>query len=285
MAVCCPEGSIGAAQFTDNTEPNGTIETMEKNTIEQAMKMYITGVPLSQTKRIVIVFSDVYGYDSGRHFQFADELSNKLSSTTVVVPDIFRGSPCMQPWTMFGEKLGSLLGAPAMLYRAKYWYNTFYIMSALTNLIHPWLIEKSNSNVKISSVGFCFGGWVIAKSISQGFQMECAVSCHPAFNLEQIHGNSEDSLAEGVGATPYFLMPAGNDSEKIKVGGSALAIMARNRNVKDENRISCEFKDMKHGWVTRGDPADTSIATAQNKAMKKCVAFIKQYHSIEESKM
>mmetsp|Transcript_29661 Transcript_29661/g.30148 ORF Transcript_29661/g.30148 Transcript_29661/m.30148 type:complete len:119 (+) Transcript_29661:130-486(+) len=112
---------------------------------------------------------------------------------------------------------------------------------------------------------------------------KCGVGMHPSFNLEQIHGGTELSLAKEIGSFPYFLMPAGNDSSAMKVGGECVIVMASSRgNDVDETDVSLEFPNMAHGWNTRGDPtSDDNIKDAQQLALKKCVEFIENHHPIK----
>ena len=288
---CCPSDSLGPAKF-DAGPSVGVIREMEASGNQAKMNIYITppgslsqsiskSKSKSKSKRVVVVFSDVYGYSSGLHFQFADALAKRIGGS-VVVPDLFRGSPCMQPWSLFGAKVGGALGFPAMLFRAKFWYHPMYVNTAITDFILPWLRRVSSiKNVEFSCVGFCFGGWVIGKTMGHGVPWKCGVGIHPAFNLEQIHGGTESSLAKGVLSIPYFLMPAGNDSKQIKVGGTVTAILAKARNVK-ESQVSLEFPEMSHGWVPRGNPEDDNIRNAQNKALEKTAEFILKHHILND---
>ena len=220
----------------------------------------------NNVKRIIVVFSDVYGYSSGRHFQFADDLAKDLNNssknrnnddsenddttstttTIVVVPDLFRGDPPMKPlslWPFFflsSSSLGGTLSYTRMIYKCKFVFNEKYVVSTTNDFIIPYLLNQTNKNkhvVSFSSVGFCFGTWVVAKTAAaaaaavmkedndedeekkqQQQLWKCGVGMHPAFTLEQIHGGSEISLAKQIpGSFPYLLMPAGNDSDAIKI--------------------------------------------------------------------
>ena len=166
------------------------------------------------------MFSDVFGFDSARHFEFADQLAQGLGveDTAVVIPDVFRGSPCMQPFSFL--PLG--FTAPGMIWRAKFRYHKRYMNGIVKNLIMPWLktatsltinlegekkeapkedtentTEEKEENkkdeakattqkeedenatrttpqdtsttlereVEFSTVGFCFGAWVIGTTV------------------------------------------------------------------------------------------------------------------------
>ena len=89
--------------------------------------------------------------------------------------------------------------------------------------------------------------------------------------------SSENALANEVGAVPILLLPAGNDSGAIKPGGSACGILAKARGDKPEDEISVEFKDMVHGWVTRGwirGPGGKKLEEKQREAIALCSNFI-----------
>ena len=308
----------------------------------------------NNVKRIIVVFSDVYGYSSGRHFQFADDLAKDLNNssknrnnddsenddttsttttTIVVVPDLFRGDPPMKPLSLWpfsflsSSSLGGTLSYTRMIYKCKFVFNEKYVVSTTNDFIIPYILNQTNKTknvVSFSAVGFCFGTWVVAKTAAaaaaaavmkedndedeekkqQQQLWKCGVGMHPAFTLEQIHGGSEISLAKQIpGSFPYLLMPAGNDSDAIKIainvdvgegeggvdggGGeketndvNCVQIMAKARNV-SQQEVSMEFPTMKHGWMTRGDPlADEDIHKAQILALQKCVEFLEKHHPV-----
>jgi len=252
------------------------------------MQCYITGASLTSPdlKRIVLVFTDVFGYEAGNHRLFSDVLAKRLGgptagTTAVLVPDLFRGNPICQPLPFLPDALGLMATLPAFLYRMRFNHPPQVVERDLTELILPW-IQSQVPNVAelgISCVGFCFGGWIVARSLAlDNFPMKCGVGVHPSFMVESaVHWGNESDLVAKIGPKPILLLPAGNDSNKIKVGGSHTKALAEMRNV-PETIISMEFPNMKHGWVSRGDGTDAAVAECQEEAMEAVSKFLEQNH-------
>jgi dienelactone hydrolase len=140
----------------------------------------------------------------------------------------------------------------------------------------------------LACMGFCFGGWVVAKSccreeegVAGGGGFACGVGAHPSWNVELLHGGGERAIAEHV-RCPMLLMPASNDSRAVKPGGAVVrALGERHRrgalqvgagaggcmSPKANVVRSVEFRDRKHGWVTRGDEACPAVAADQSRAL------------------
>lgn len=255
-----------------------------------SMPCYVTGASLSSSKleRIVLIFTDVFGYDTGNHKLFADTLAARLGhdgSTAVLVPDLFRGNPIAQPLlnTFLPDLIGILATLPAFLYRLRFVYPPEVVERELSNLIFPWIQSQvpNLEEIGVSCAGFCFGGWVVARSLAlNDIPMRCGVAVHPAFLPEMFHpGGNEDELMKKTGTKPILLLPAGNDSATIKVGGKHTKALAEARKI-SESAISVEYSSMKHGWVSRGNGNVPAIAECQEEAMKTIVKFLKENHSV-----
>jgi len=110
-------------------------------------------------------------------------------------------------------------------------------------------------------------------------QWKCGVGIHPALNVELLYhqGKSEEMLATAMtlqGNKPYLALPARNDSEKIKPGGSVIEILARARDVTPEE-VSILFEKAQHGFCSRGDPEnDLEVNEAQMVAEAKTAEYI-----------
>ena len=228
--------------------------------------------------KVVIIYSDVYGFASGNHRTFADSLQSSLGpSYAVLLPDLFRGCPALRPWSFLGETLGGVSGFAAMLYRLKYYWTVETMLHG--NIVEYLLpeISKLYPHALLSCVGFCYGGWLVAQSLSLlPSAFACGVGIHPSLNVEQLFGRTELGLAERIGS-PCLLLPAGNDSLNIKPGGSCVKVMSSKRNVSEEQCV-CSFETMKHGWVTRGcGKDDEGIRKEQARALGLCKDFIMEH--------
>ena len=119
----------------------------------------------------------------------------------------------------------------------------------------------------------------MAKSLCMSdIPMKCGVGVHPSFLVEGVHRGSEEDLVKQTGTKPILLLPAGNDSPHVKVGGKHIRAIAEARGV-PESTISVEFPTMKHGWVIRGDGTNAEVAKCQEEAMGAIVKFLGENHS------
>ena len=263
MGECCPPGSIGEAP-----QQNEGTRGVEKAT-ENGLNYYEVG----EGKDVIVLMTDVFGWESGRHRIICDELAD--SGFHVFMPDYFHGSPAAYvpkgPFKMFTflpEMARVALQAPLMIYKIRSRFSAANVVQRdIVEDMLPTIKEQLGNDVKLACFGFCFGGWVIGKACATG-EFACGVSCHPSFQPEIIFGGSEEAVARAVGQdVPILLMPAGNDSGKLKPGGKCMEILG----AKSE---SVPFPTMIHGWVTRGDRSKPKIREAQDEAIGRVKLFV-----------
>lgn len=221
-------------------------------------------------KRILVVFSDVYGIESGSHKAVCDVLQEKLGNETAVwMPDMFRGKPILGAW-----------GFPHIV------TDTFMMFSVLwacfTNMKDS-KVEMDLKEVvgpalptdKVACLGFCYGGWVAGRTVAlEGFPAKIGVGIHPSWALEAVFGRKEEDLATAVDKSPFLFLPASND--ELKVGNPVVEMLAKARGI-EQDKVAIEFPEMVHGWVTRGDSTDEKVKEAQDKATTLAADFVKEY--------
>ena len=301
-AACCPPNSIESKGETAlmPEQPVGRVETILTGGGEQTknskMECYMTGTPLPEARRIVLIFTDVFGYKTGNHRVVADRLGSSLESTAVLIPDFFHGNPVLKyehviSWfSLLPQKVRFLLFVlPQVFWNCKFRVTDKAITNDLLEAVLPWIRDKLTDqnkleDVGISCVGFCFGGWQTAYTLALANQenlsfFHCGVGIHPSFRIERIHGRTEGDLARQVGTQPLLLLPAGNDELQPR-SHEAIQILAHARGVSEEE-IAINFPSMIHGWVTRGDPADKEVKKEQERALTLTVEFIEANHPIK----
>ena len=161
MSACCPPRSEGApiastlswGSFLGAASPSGRIVEIPAAKTDAKMPCYVTGAPLSSPnlKHIILVFTDVFGFEAGNHKLFADVLASRLGAeegeTTVLLLDLFRGNPIAQPISFLPEAIGMIFATPAMVYRLKVNHPPAVIERELTQLIFPWIQSQAGPNL------------------------------------------------------------------------------------------------------------------------------------------
>ncbi|CAB9500987.1 Dienelactone hydrolase family protein [Seminavis robusta] len=299
---CCPPGSHGEATVRSDRPLQGSMTEIPPPSRELVgmlpLPCYCTGAPLDKsTKRVVVVFTDVYGIDAGHHKVFADCLAERLDCS-VIVPDLFRGVPILQPWidnhNIAADLMGSLMGAPGMIFRVRQ-YPPAKVEQEIFQMILPFIHAQTThthaTDISISCVGFCFGGWVVGRVLGHQPQagdsklsFQCGVGIHPSFQPNLLHAEQMTTMAERI-HKPILFLPAWNDGD-LKPNTKIVNIIQQNltkkRQIQPQEAVSVEFPNMIHGWVSRGDPTNPAIAAEQEKALKLTVDFI-QKHSTTTS--
>ena len=262
--ACCPPGSIDDANVLYDRpiqghmveislDPPAGTKNIDDDKPPEPMPCYCTGCPLSEATTVVAIFTDVYGIDAGHHKVFADLLAEEMimmdenGKVAVMMPDIQRGIPILQPWIKDDYKLskdfiGSFLGSPRMIYRLKYDYKPQKVESDIFDLIVPWIKLQAPDATKLGCAGFCFGGWIIGRILgyhknqnnSGGLQFQCGVGIHPSFQPNVLHGELPTTMAQRI-TKPILLLPAWNDID-MKPGTEVVNILESNaterRNIK-----------------------------------------------------
>jgi len=269
---CCPPGSIGPRPLANKTPSGTTIKlTSKEGSTHKELPMYVVGVEESPST-VLVVFSDVFGVDSGNQKVLCDTLSERMESTLVVMPDLFRGNPILGGWglpaaiTDFFQILSVVWGCRTRITIAA-------IEKDLVEILLPYLNKYEGA--KISMVGMCFGGWVMGRALALGefSHIKCGVGIHPSWKLQVVYGEKEEALAEAVKDKPILFLVAKNDD--LKVDTPIVQQLSKQRGGIDENKISIEFPDMIHGFVARGDASDPTIAEQQERALTLAIDFIK----------
>ena len=80
--------------------------------------------------------------------------------------------------------------------------------------IHSILLKKGGDSIKISLMGFCWGGWVISKMLGEPelfTNITCGITAHPSVStVEANFGGDTINLLKKV-SKPILFMPASND--------------------------------------------------------------------------
>jgi hypothetical protein len=106
-----------------------------------------------------------------------------------------------------------------------------------------------------------------------------------------LNENQEEALKACVGK-PQLFMPAGDDSPDVYPGGIAEKVCLHCRDllgllslihssmhvqVLGDKANFVEFKDMNHGWTTRGDIGKPEVEAAVRRAMAEAANFFENH--------
>ena len=137
----------------------------------------------------------------------------------------------------------------------------------------------------VGMVGFCFGAWVIARSMAWSNQeqnffptLDAAVLIHPSWRPEGVvvgGGQTKQELATAIQTKPILLVPGKQDVDFHK-HSPLVKQLADQRNVSIDDVVA-DFTHMDHGWVSRADGSkDKKILQAQEEATQQTADFFKQ---------
>lgn len=248
-AACCTPSAWQLLQKEDESyQPTGLDTTIGSVKVP----VYYTESPTASNKAIV-VFPDIYGFNT-RSRKIADTLAAK--GFHVLLLDCFHGDTAE--------------GKPdKVAWVSKFSYE---LVAQDINAGIDFLTKKGVTDSEIATIGFCWGGWAIAKSASEGISWKCGVSPHPSTKIEKlVFGMDEDLMFSKV-SMPFLLMPAGDDPDNLKPGSD------RVKKLEGAGGGSVPFESMRHGWVSRGDLSIPDVKENVEKALTQISAFIEKHH-------
>lgn len=202
----------------------------------------------------MILFPDVWGFQS-RILKIADWLSCERSCH-VLVCDFFRG-----------ETKDDHDDLKAWFESVPFEPNVTMDVAACMEYLK---VDKGVSD--FGAMGFCWGGWAIAKTCQAGIIPWNVIICpHPSLRIEPwVFGGNDIALMHSI-ACPALFMPAGNDSIYLKPQSPEFQAMP-NKNCK-----SIPFEEMAHGWTTRGDMTNPTIKRDVEAALQATREFVQLY--------
>ena len=256
---CCPPGSLPPLSALSAGEAPAC--GVEK--VIGGLTTYVTGG--SSKARCVIVATDIWGFQAGRHRQVCDILAESLGCT-VLMPDLFHGDACTPEKGPGTDKF-------------KPWAQQWTASKVVADL--DALMAHLPPSCKIGMVGFCWGTFAALLAASEGTKRTIDAACfaHPSHRkiMEVVHGMAPENVGEyyvGGIRTPTLCLAAGNDDPRCKPGG-ADEILIREACPTDP-RFE-EFATMKHGWVIKGDLADPETAQEVPRAVGLITGWLDQH--------
>lgn len=257
--TCCPPESLPSLVSNPAAGVQGA-----KGSVG-GVDCYITG---ASTTSCVIIFSDVWGWDSGRIRELADEVAE--DGHLVVIPKLLQ--PALEGGTD-GDGLPPDFDLGARMADFGPWVSQ-NPWSKLEPQVSSLLDEINDRGIsKIGCMGTCWGAWATFHTGATG-RIACGVNCHPSVGLEGMMGGSDMALADTV-QCPMMMLPAAGDPDNTKPGGEMNKLF-------DTKPFGAqcyyqEFAEMEHGWVPRGDVSDEKVARDVKAAMVLAKDYFKTH--------
>jgi len=242
---CCPIGSEKA--FAATYKPKGEEITLN------GLKCYTNG----NSNKGIIVYYDIFGYNGGRTKLICDQLA--AAGFTVYLPDVFHGDA----WPVDKPKDESIMT----------WLKNFTWESTKNDTQKVLKHMEEKGVLSVGCLGFCWGAWAVFHACHSE-KMKCGASMHPSIHtLTSVFNEKADELTELV-KCPQLVYAAGGDPPMYKENGEVYNILQAK--FPGRNDIK-EFKDMNHGFVSRGDLNRPETERDVKAAMEGSIAFFKKY--------
>ncbi|TFK91858.1 alpha/beta-hydrolase [Polyporus arcularius HHB13444] len=256
--MSCPDCVTG---YVHTDTPKGTeIKVADINA-------YATGDEAS--KRIIVIGADVFGWKLVNTRLLADEYAAK--GFRVIVPDFFNGWE-LPTWTMNAHdpnessrsffKRYVLVPASLFIMVPCVISNIGSQVSRVTSIVSA--LRTAHPDANIGFVGFCFGGRF---AISQNFQFDATVACHPSLvkfpaELDGIKG-------------PFSLAVAATDRAFDAAKAKETERILKEKGLKDIEVVV--YEGVSHGWAVRANLADEKQKQARDDAVKQVVGWFEKY--------
>eukprot|EP00747_Dinoflagellata_sp_TGD_P222056 gnl/TRDRNA2_/TRDRNA2_93807_c0_seq1.p1 gnl/TRDRNA2_/TRDRNA2_93807_c0~~gnl/TRDRNA2_/TRDRNA2_93807_c0_seq1.p1 ORF type:complete len:280 (-),score=34.85 gnl/TRDRNA2_/TRDRNA2_93807_c0_seq1:81-920(-) len=273
---CCANGGYGPLTDISNAGRSGTYAPLPGG-----LQAYVTGQVGSQ--HAIIVCSDIFGFDTGRHLEHCDTLAARCGCL-VVCPDFFRGRAPRLTKTLSG-----LMKIPAILWRLP------RMLKNIKSTTWPQIREDIGSTclylrekgvVKVGMLGFCWGSYVVHRTcgesdLAPGFVV-CGTCAHPSTN--RVPSMNKDELTPNQIMSrilcPQLVLASQGEPEEWKPGGSIEAVVrSLDDNAIKEGSDFQVFEEMQHGFVSRGDPSKDRVLRDADLAMTAIIGFMNKYLS------
>ena len=246
-APCCPPDSWeGPLNVDGPSKARGM-----SSTLGQDLPVYYTPPTDPASKLAVVVFEDVWGH-TPRFLSICDALAEK-GGFHVIAPDCLRG-----------KSKADIADQDMLAWLQQYPYDD--LLSKDIDDCFKFL--KSKGVESFGALGFCWGGWAIAKSSAMGVPWKAGVSPHPSTGIEKrVFGRDEEEMLRKV-AMPFCLLPAGNDAEHLKPGSDVV------KELEKKGGKSVLFENMLHGWTTRSDLSNATVKKDTEEALSIALDFL-----------
>ena len=257
MSTCCPSNSL--PYLRNDVSNEGECK------IHNDLHFYEVGNESSSCA--VLIIPDVWGWNTGRVRVIADYMSKTMNSL-VVIPKLL--VPPFEGGTD-GDALPPDFDMGSRGSEFKEYMKTHPFSSQQPKLQKMVDYLGTKKLEKMFVIGVCWGGYCATEmlgveSLRTTVPVVAAASPHPSVGIAKGFYGIETLDVVKACPVPFLYLPAGNDPDDYREGGDILAAAAKGSECLD-------FPSMSHGFFTRGDTSDPTVA----KDGERAVNAIKEY--------
>ena len=211
--------------------------------------------------KAILVFPDLWGWDSGRTRGVCDALA-KETGAYVLAPGVVRSW-----WWMSAGPTGFTM--PLFAFWAYMYAGASATNPQFTQHVEPHLQKLGIT--KYAVTGFCLGCMNAVNSAAVAKTKPAAAFLfHPSFQAFGRLGSPEMASALKDMRAPTLIFASKNDPDVVQEGGEAQKAIR-------EAGVECTVKrvEQAHGWMNRGDVSEPSMKKDVQDALDATVAFLK----------
>lgn len=214
------------------------------------LETYQTGVEFGD-KKILIIFTDVFGYEYTNNRLVADELSRQ-GKIQVLIPDILMGD--------------AIADFQDFMSRAESW-NAKHTVEVTGSIVKEFLkqIKSLLNPTFIGGIGHCFGAKYVALELASDGLLSVGAMAHPSnLQVKDIEAIAKPLVISVAEIDPVY----------------PLELMSKTIEILNKNQIHYQltvFQGTSHGYAVRGDPTDEKVRYAQAKTITDQIDFFNIY--------
>ncbi len=117
--------------------------------------------------------------------------------------------------------------------------------------IRPYA-ERHGAKI-FGSIGTCWGSVPVLRFSADPDTFRAGVSMHPSHTpIFGMLGEDQEAALRAAAGVPQLFMPAGDDPPDVNPGGIGEKVLGDKLSI-------VQFKEMNHGWTTKGDISDEKV--------------------------
>lgn len=263
---CCPAGAEPLRLMADYV-PKG--ETLA---LEPTLPCYVARPP-GPAKRGVVMFTDMFGVDTGRHRQFCDQLADE--GFLAVCPNFFAGNPYVKNPPTFGKSFGCLaqficgICTGGLKRRSATHAWDVSMRRRVVEVTVAWM--RSQGVKDFAAVGFCWGAYGSMKCGSLP-EFKCTASFHPSVDGFCKATKEDDLQVCREMRSPMLMYVTTMEAKEWQPGGAAQAACE----AAVPGGVVWEFiPGVSHGYMTRGDTKKPEVLAAVAKGWGAALELFK----------